>query len=621
MSPSTNGAREGKVPFVANPFAGIAVGSPWDETPADVESINGEAFRLLQNSVQQLRAGAGGSSIVISGEPGSGKTHLLGRLKRYLETTADGDRPVYVYIRCNCSAATLRRHVRFSIADDLLKRSNAAGVSRLEEFMRRHPERLRDVPHLALRRVLECLGSGRQRLAAGAWLRGEESLTEEDLAALGIGADTDVEERSRETEAEQVLQALLRYLAPTPVVLCLDQVEALETYPGDNAGYHALGQMVAALVDGHDHLILISCVVSAYEHNIDRLPNGADRDRWLQEKATLQPIAWDDAVALIQARLDSSDELKELRRQHAADALWPLEEGAIRKLFAQTGLCLPRKLIQACRRELARCMGDSIKKTLTSEEFLQQEYCKLLAAARLQWRKTGGEKVLEDCLPWLLQHSGATVVGKSAAYAGYANMGVRSEHGEAALMFCFTRGNSFTNRLKKAAQNWRGAPQLKILSDASIQPKTGTKGALYLERLKSRGAQQIDPLPEALAALQAIRNLTAAAKAGDLSLYGDSIGEDEASEWALRNLPPQVAALRTELDVDERSDPTKTALLALLNEHRLIEAEAAGRELSLSTEEVASCARRYPMHFGILEGPPVVLFEAVEGSESEAAHA
>jgi hypothetical protein len=200
----------------------------------------------------------------------------------------------------------------------------------------------------------------------------------------------------------------------------------------------------------------------------------------------------------------------------------------------------------------------------------------------------------------------------------YANLAYRNNDGEAALMFCFTAGNKFTHQVDKAVRGWNGKPYLKILSDPAIKP--GLKGALYLEQLKARGATQVHPLPEALAALQAIRKLTATARAGDLSHDGETVAEDEATKWAAANLAPQLKALRDELS-KPIEDRTKTKLLALLNRLKVADAQAAGRELSLSTEEVASCARRNPMHFGLLEGPPLVLFEAVEGSEAEAGHA
>jgi len=97
-------------------------------------------------------------------------------------------------------------------------------------------------------------------------------------------------------------------------------------------------------------------------------------------------------------------------------------------------------------------------------------------------------------------------------------------------------------------------------------------------------------------------------------------GFASAGERQSRN-QPQLEALRDELRTEPEPDVTKTRLLELLNRHRLMEADAVSRELSLSIEEVASCARRYPMHFGLLEGPPLVLFEAVEGSPPETPHA
>jgi hypothetical protein len=494
--------------FLPNPFANLAVGSPWTDAPADVTAINSEAFRLLRRGLRQARLGTDPVSIVVTGEPGSGKTHLLSRLKRDLETEKDGEKPWYVYVRCHASARTIWRHLQRCLAGDLLQ----AGFA---DLVRKDMLRPGATNHLGVHRALEHLANGTHALAATAWLRGEP-LADADLAALGIGIEKEDEDRSRETEAKLVVQALLRFLAPTPVVICFDQVEALETYLGERDGYHALGQMVSELVLGeHRHLLLVSCIIATFERNLEEIPNGADRDKWLQEKATLKPIEWEPALELVGARLDSVPELRALRERHGSDPLWPLDEAPLRGLFAQTGRCLPRKLIQTCKAELARRMeGVESGPKSRPEDFLQEEYNRLLAEARVSWRKAGGERVLEDSLPWLLQNSGATVLERRGESTGYANVSYRRNNGEAALMFCFTGGTPFTARLRKANQAWKGTPDLKILSEPSTQPKPGSRGAQYLDELKSRGAQQIHPLPEALAALQAIRNLTASARAG-----------------------------------------------------------------------------------------------------------
>jgi hypothetical protein len=619
MSPSTP-SNAPKIPFQANPFTSLAVGSPWTDTPTDVASINDEQFKILRRGVSQVRVGNAPISIVVTGQPGSGKTHLLSRLKRYVGTL-EGEEPWYIYVRYNASANTLWQHLQRSLAGDLLQTTNAG---RLDQLIA-DPTRVLQATHLGLQRAFESLASGKHTLAASAWLRGEP-LPDDDLVALGIGIEKEDEDRSRETEAKLVVEALLRWLSPTPVVLCFDQIEALETYPGEQAGYHAMGQMVSALVNGpHSRLLLISCIVAAFLPNLQKLSNEADQDRWVQEMTTLQSIKWESAVDLVAARLDSVPALKKLRQGHPEDLMWPLDEAPIRALFEETGFCLPRKLIKSSKAEFARQMGDIEVPQINVEDFLQQEYSRLLERARLEWRKQGGEEVLEDCLPWLLQESGNTVLDKNPETASYAQMAYRSSDGEAALLSCYSAGNSFTNRVKKALQNWKGRPGFTILSDPAIQPKPRSKGAEYLDLLKRRGARQIHPLPEAIAALMAIRDLKVSARSGELNLEGETVSEAETTAWVLKNLPPQLETLRDELIIkpnqsDDNNDPVKTSLMALLNQHKILEAERAGRELSLSVDEVVSCARRYPMHFGLLDGPTVVLFEVVEGSMTEEAH-
>jgi GTPase SAR1 family protein len=625
MSPSTLSSKT-TIPFQSNPFADGTARSPWSDSSTDVAAINRESFLLLRNGVRQIRMGNTPSSIIVTGEPGSGKTHLLSRLKRYLEEEPDAEKTWYVYIRCQVSGLALWRFLRTSLASDLLQAVNGDGTRRLEALVRAEPKRLERAKHIGLVRALESLAAGRHTLAAEAWLRGE-TLTEVDLTAIGIGIEKEDEERSRELEARLVVEAFLRFLSPTPLVICFDQVEAIETTPNDTVGYHALGQMVSALINGdHRNLLLISCIIAASEHKLEKFVNGADMDRWLQEKATLKPIEWTPALDLVRARLDSSATLQAVRAKHPNDPLWPLQEAPLRGLFTSTGRCLPRKLIQVCKTELAQLMGDAEDATSrqTLDEFLGSTYQRFLDQARLDIRKADREMILQSSLPWLLCHAELQVLGRAGS--SFANLTYRNAAGrETNLMFCYTGGIQFSSRLRKATQEWKGGANLKILSDAGIQPRPGSRGIFYLDQLKSRGAIQLHPLPEALAALQAIRNLTATARAGELSLDGENVTEDECSQWALANLPPQLEALRHELiglgeassSGNETVDTNRDSLLALIHTHKILAADKAASELAIPSEEVAACARRHPLHFGFLEGPPAVVFEAVEGSQTE----
>ena len=615
MSPSTPDKRKPRIPFQPNPFGNSAVGSPWTERLPDVPGINDAPFRLLVDALRQMRAGGKGTSIVISGDPGSGKTHLLGRLRTRLEQDERESKAgaAYVYVRCNASASTLWRHLRYGLVSDLLK----GGAPQLYGIFENYPGRLDSVNHQGVRRALESLHQERHVQTAAAWLRGE-SLTEADLAAIGVAVEKDDEDPSRERDAHLVVDSLLEFLAPVPVVLCFDQVEALQTYRGDEAGFHAMGQLISALHDGHNHLLLITCIISAFEDNLDRLPNGADHDRWLQYKATLRPIDWKQAEELISVRLASAQPLSAGRQAHAEDPLWPLDAGTLQPLFAATGLCLPRKLIQACRQQFAELLtgeDEPRAKPKSREAFLAAEYEANLNEARRLVARQGADKTLADSLPWLLQNSGFQALESDGARSPYASQAWRGPAGRIALAFCFATGTGLTNQFKRLDRHWSAnEAKLLILRNAATAP--GPVGARLLAGLEQRGAKQIHPLPEAIAALQAIRNLTATARSGELFLDDEPIGEQAVSDWALAHLSPEVQALRTELTAMRPAgeDLVLPKLAALIVQQKIVAADMAARELGLTAEEVKECAHRHPLRFGLLDGPPVVIFEASVGS-------
>ena len=588
--------------------------------PSDVSEIHHVAFRTIIRALEQIRMGGDSTSIVVTGAPGSGKTHLLGRLRNWIEQSKGEavQERIYIYVRCNASAATFWRHLQLSLASDLLKSGS------LDRLLTQRSD-LDQVENLNVARVLRCLQEGRKRLLASAWLRGE-SLTEADSATLGIKVEPDDEERDREWEAKRITHALLRFTLPAPTVLCFDQAEGLETYLGEQAGFRMFGQVISELHSQHNHLLLLSCIVSDYEQRFQESLIQSDKDRIFQYVANLRPIEWDLAMQIAKARLDSAPALAAERRAHSNDPWWPLDPNRLKPLFAGTDLCLPRTLIQACRQQFDECMSEDLPgseepPTTSLPDFLQEHYERNLAEARRTAPREGADKILGESLPWLLQNSGFTVLGPEAGVSRFANLVYRGPAGDTALVYCFRRGVAFTNTLKRIKKNWNAPVGLKILSDPSIQPKEGSKGAEVLGELKQRGAQMSYPLPEALAALHAIRNLTTSARSGELTLDGRQITEPETTEWALSNLAPQLEQLRVDLVQNADGDQMLPALSALVAEKKVIDADVAARELSLRAEEVAACARRHPMHFGLLEGPPLVLFQAVEGSPADANHA
>jgi hypothetical protein len=289
---------------------------------------------------------------------------------------------------------------------------------------------------------------------------------------------------------------------------------------------------------------------------LDELSNGADKDRWLRHKDTLRPIDLEQAAQLVRTRLDNASQLKALRLAHSGDPWWPLDAALVQPLFAETGLCLPRTLIRACERQFAELLSDEgpLPPPKSLEAFLRDEYARNLLEARRTVARQGIGKTLSDCLPWLLQNCRLIPLGQDEERSRYAHQAWRGAGGDLALAFCDGGGVALTNQLKRIDSHW--TPQtmkLTILRDAGIKP--GENGALLLERLKQRGAREVHPLPEALAALQAIRNLTSTARSGELFLGDQKVDELAVTDWALANLPPQVTELRSALTENQPEPP------------------------------------------------------------------
>jgi hypothetical protein len=80
MSPSPSAER-----VILNPF-GPLVGQPLDDHEVDIAEINSEAFASCQRLVKEVAAGGFSAALTVFGDWGTGKTHLVGRVRRWLET-------------------------------------------------------------------------------------------------------------------------------------------------------------------------------------------------------------------------------------------------------------------------------------------------------------------------------------------------------------------------------------------------------------------------------------------------------------------------------------------------------------------------------------------------------
>ena len=119
--------------LLPNPFGRI-VGFPLDDKEVDVAEINGDAFESCKRLVREVLSQDSSSALTLFGDVGSGKTHLLGRVRRWIEKGSPlsmESGALFVLASMDTSARMLWRHLRRCLADALL-RSDASGRRALD---------------------------------------------------------------------------------------------------------------------------------------------------------------------------------------------------------------------------------------------------------------------------------------------------------------------------------------------------------------------------------------------------------------------------------------------------------------------------------------------------------
>lgn len=412
-----------------NPFQGSVLPDARHDPEGDVEKINAEAFEACLQAVDQARAGRQSSSVLLNGVPGSGKTHLLARLRVHLEDRIRRDPEalaVFVYVRLDTTQRRLWRHLREQVVEDL--RREIGERSCLERLLERRVKTLNgvDLPAESLQRskgdeegitefldqtvkdrnlatILTHLLLARHRLEARAWLRGD-SLPESVLERLGVITSDPDEDEDAEGRARRVVLALCRLARPSPFIVCFDQIEALEVGGDKKTGFEAFGRMGAGLHDHADHLALISCIQTAHYNELIDYVYGADRDRVFKTRSELKPLNLDQAQALVRQRLDAVAELAELRKKHQAP-LWPLDEKDLQTLIQLDG-CPARRLITHCRDLYERARGAAAP-VETTGEFLERIWTERREKQLQEGTETDADGILHTALPDALRLSGS----------------------------------------------------------------------------------------------------------------------------------------------------------------------------------------------------------------------
>ena len=597
---------------IRNPFLTRVVADPWAKLEADVPQIHQQVFELCHDLVEEVAHGAGSTCLLFYGEAGSGKTHLLARLREHLERHAEA---VLISVRLQTVGPRIWRHIRRALVDDLL-RAASPGPTRLDAFLKDiGPEEMQRRLGLShgLLTVLTHFKQHRYRTQCAAWLRGEP-LPDAMLAKMGL-ADDHPADYSLEDQANQAVLLLCRLLAPLPVVFCFDQVEALETVPGDLTGLHAFGKAVVDLQAELTNMAAITTMQACFARELEEKLDRYIFDQLSLHRAELHPLNWRQGQEVLRKRLDSDPALAQLRAERRSGPFWPLFEKSLRELFGSADKCTPRRLIQRAADGFDAARGTLYPDRRTVPAYLADQFSERReqALANPPWDV---EELLLTSLPILLEFLAEHAPSLTLSGANTLPIGregivhiLNQWHDEAVA-----------KRLKAIEEAWDPVadPPLVLVRDArrTIGAKN-KKTKEVLVRLEACGARLIQPHPDVVGSLEALRSLHADAQSGNLVHQGEILSTVTVREWFGTAVPPVLDDFLEALKPKAGKERFVSDLLDFLGVHSIVRLEEAAQAVRVGAEVLAEYARNHPVQLGYLAGPPALLFRALPGGAGD----
>jgi hypothetical protein len=644
---------------MSNPFRGSIVGDPWKTTndDSDVSRIHQRVFDSCCSAVDSARSNSGSAGLIIQGAPGSGKTHLIGRLRRRLtddlaHPTLEKPRQAFAYVRLDTNAASLARHVRRRVADDLLRKvggpnqferlvltrmmevDNGDGHIALwwEHFRDERLDDSRDLlTELCLREsispafveVLTHLVARRHRLDVMAWLRGDP-LTPAAMERLGVAAE-DTEDHP-ENVASRFLVDLMKLAGSSmPLVLCFDQVEALQTTPDDKTSIFTFGQLISQLHDADNNLVIISCMQSSLYNDIVRaMPTSMLNRICGYATESLNPLNTELASLVVSHRLQAAG-VADIGPSNAS-GIWPLTEQDILSFVGKTGTT-PRRLLDDAARRFDELTGRSTINKLDEpaevpigHDPMSDEWERRLEAASHDNDPKKSVNTLRDSISLLVHLSNPDwKITSDPGHDDIVDFVIATPDGEGrvGIKICDDSSIRLSAQLRKINQRFPdklNIQKLVLLKDERSPISRNAVASLnHLRQIEVNGGIFHRVCPEAIAALDALKQLLADVKAGDLSFGGENVAVRTVIEWLRMQLPEPLVELAEILTLPAAGTGFEQPsiverLQELLNERRICRAEEASMLLNRSTSELISAASERTDLFRVLDGRQPVIF-------------
>lgn len=376
----------------ANPFLSNRVNASGG-LEIDVEAIHAAEFQQLLAAARTVREQQCGLGVVVFGEAGVGKSHLLARFCRWAQRERTGhvvflhnlqarparlaryvlkcvmatltdaatptQTPLYRMVRQAVLAATSPEPVELTATQ--VRRAFDAMAAR---WIAANPNAGADAPrvyqilfdyYLAANQAAYFQGEPERVDWLVRWLSGED-LSEDEAARLADLAQLPPNWLARVEDDETiktVLLAVARLAAQEgrSLALCFDQVDNFSAEQ-----IQALSQFLHPLIDHGQNVLVMLAGVQAklLEYVASGAVLQAAWDRIAQDEVTLRRIRLDEArllvVRRIEAFLEPFADVPEIRSLREGDALFPLSQRWFHDELAENAEQRPRDVLRAARR-------------------------------------------------------------------------------------------------------------------------------------------------------------------------------------------------------------------------------------------------------------------------------
>lgn len=363
-----------------NPFdlINLKPGNFWGEkqdSALTVESIHQEAIADIEAQLDLVATDHRSRTVLLLGEPGSGKSHLLGRIKRTLNPKAffayigpwvdsdhiwrhtlrytvdslmhvpSGQQESQLMLWIKSLSAFTKRSVKQRIFNDsvwqLLQSNRQKFIKHLKDTYKKESLYNSDI----FFGLLHDLTDPELYPLACEWLRGDD-LSEESMQALKVKRCIDTEDA-----AKTILANFGKIATETqPIVLCFDNLDNIPKLPDGLQDFQALFNVNTTIHNEYlkNFLVIISIMTDTWRRNSDRIQQ-ADKVR-IDRGVQLKRITLEQAEALWAYRLKP---LHTQANPQPSSQIYPLTRQALEQKFPG-GRTIPRYALMLGREEYQR---------------------------------------------------------------------------------------------------------------------------------------------------------------------------------------------------------------------------------------------------------------------------